>query len=179
MGVPKHILPMFGSATALAAWLQVPVPLPAAPVVLIMSRILKRDAADTAATMALKLGAVSTIWTMWALLVTWAPLKLALGVPLSGWHCLSVYAPVACLTLREDQHTVYAPLQRAVMLVFFDAPLVATAYALREACGLRLFAPFATIIDDDIVQASPVARSVSSLLPRWPTPAIQSTAVVK
>ena len=157
----RRVVPFLGASCAIAPFL--PAPLPAAPFVLLAQRMLQREPEDSRAARCLKVAVMSSTWVGWSTFVAWAPLYCAAGVPLGGWQCLACYAPLLAMAARPDRNEPYGPLSSAVMHVFFDAPLVAAGWACRAA-GVRLFAPFATVIDDDIVQGSlPFAADVPAL----------------
>jgi len=58
------------------------------------------------------------------------------------------------MQLRTDRNRDYPPVSRLCMHAFFDVPLVSTAYALREFANVRLLGPFASVMNEDIVQGS-------------------------
>lgn len=56
------------------------------------------------------------------------------------------------MEFRESRNTYYGPVGFVAMRFLFDTPLIISGMLLREVVGLRLFTPFASILDDDIVQ---------------------------
>ena len=65
-----------------------------------------------------------------------------------------VYAPSFIISNHVDRSVEYDPLSTIVMLFGFDLPLVLAGYMARELFGAHLFAPFADIFDETIVQGS-------------------------
>ena len=84
------------------------------------------------------------------------PLHLALQTPLvSSYHSLFIYTPFLIIGLRKDHNATYGPFTRLLFHPTFDAPLLLAGFILRETpLNLRLFGPFATILDANIVQGS-------------------------
>jgi atypical dual specificity phosphatase len=115
-----------------------------------------------------KLAVFSATWSTTALAVgalTTAPLTLAIGAPLlSPYHSLFIYLPFVIMGARADRNTTYGPITRLFFHSLFDFPLFVASYVLREGLGLRLFGPFASVLDDHIVQGSmPFPSDVKTL----------------
>mmetsp|Transcript_12627 Transcript_12627/g.29719 ORF Transcript_12627/g.29719 Transcript_12627/m.29719 type:complete len:323 (+) Transcript_12627:83-1051(+) len=92
-------------------------------------------------------------WALaWAFCLPWLSTQGTWG--LTGFHSLMVYAPSFIISNHVDRSVEYDPLSTIVMLFGFDLPLVLAGYMARELFGAHLFAPFADIFDETIVQGS-------------------------
>jgi hypothetical protein len=150
------------------------------PFVVLSFKTITRDEPDCSVlAKAVKVVVMTSCWCGVGAFIVWAPLKLAIGAPLTAFHLLAACAPrpdppqPACVGLevashvcpgryvpfiamasRPDATQPYGRVSSVLMHAFFDVPLVIAGYSLRELCGLRLFAPFATIVDDEVVIGS-------------------------
>ncbi|GMI01937.1 hypothetical protein TrVE_jg4657 [Triparma verrucosa] len=144
-------------------------PLPAASVFfLLMTKFIKRDELDNRATLLIKWTFSTFVWTYWATLFGYATFYCFGVKTLTPYHCLLSYAPLLTMEFRESRNTYYGPLGFILMRFLFDAPLITTGMILREVVGLRLFTPFASILDEDIVQGSmPFPSDVKTLVEKY------------
>jgi len=115
-----------------------------------------------------KLAVFSVLWcavcVAFGCLATLPGLLLLKFPIISSFHSLFIYTPFVIMSSRADRNTHYVGLQRIAFHVTFDIPLTMSAYFLREVFGLRLFTPFATILDEEIIQGSmPFPSDVKTL----------------
>lgn len=154
------ILPFVVSTGALAAS-GASLPVAAAPVLLLVHKFLKSDG-ESAAERALKVASLATVWVAWSSAAAYAALR-PFGARLTAYHALAVYAPLVVIAFKTDRDVPYRAATVALLRVLFDAPLVVCARLLR-AVGVRLFTPFASVVDDDVVQGTlPFAADVPVL----------------
>ena len=72
--------------------------------------------------------------------------------------------PLLIIAFKRDRNARYDRYKRFILRILFDAPLIITAISLRYLCGWHLFTPFASIIDDEVVQGTlPFACDVEEL----------------
>ncbi|GMH52533.1 hypothetical protein TL16_g06061 [Triparma laevis f. inornata] len=143
-------------------------PLPAFSVFfLLMIKFLKKDALDNKVTLFIKRTFTAFVWTYWATLFGYAVFYYFTKT-LTPYHCLVAYAPLIAMEFRESRNTYYGPVGFVAMRFLFDTPLIISGMLLREVVGLRLFTPFASILDDDIVQGSmPFPSDVKTLVEKY------------
>ena len=72
--------------------------------------------------------------------------------------------PLLIIAFKRDRNARYDGYKRFILRILFDAPLIITAISLSAPCGWHLFTPFASIIDDEVVQGTlPFACDVEEL----------------
>ena len=154
----------FVAATFLLASAGANVAVAGSPVLLLVHKFLKKSEGNSLAGRVVKVVALASAWVGWSVAVAAAPLALLFQVPVTPYHALAVYAPLLVIAFKRNREVPYPKPCTVLLRVLFDLPLVATGWALRR-CGVRLFTPFASIIDDDIVQgAMPFAPDVPELV---------------
>jgi len=137
-------------------------PAASAPVLLLVHKFLKADG-ESAAERLLKVAALTCTWVAFATLAAYAPLRLLLGIRLTSYHALAIYAPLLVIAFKVDRDVPYHWSKTLLLRTLFDAPLVTCAYMLRKV-GVRLFTPFASVVDGDIVQGTlPFAEDAAIL----------------
>ena len=152
----------FAAATTLLAS-RFNAPYPALPFLLLSWKLIPRAGVKSGTLpMLIKVATLASMHCAWSIVVTWAALKLV-DVPLSGWHCLSIYIPFFLIASRPDASVGFSPLASALMDLLFNGPLVAAAYTLRSI-NLRLFPPPTPIDDRIVVSSLPFAADVPELI---------------
>ena len=156
------ILP-FVTATAALARCGASLPVAASPVLLLVHKFLKASEGETLVERFAKVFALASIWVGWSVTVVNLPLACLGGGRVTSYHALSVYLPLLVIAFKRNRETKYRQPFRALLRLLFDLPLVACARLL-AAVGIRLFTPFASVIDDEIVQGTiPFAADVATL----------------
>lgn len=157
--------------TCLSAWCEFSIFLNFTPFTFLASKFVYTDpkVPTTRVAHVIKVLVLSVCWSTTSALCAYIPFKLAFGVPLTGYHALMGYTPLITMWTRPSRDHDYGWLGTGVMCLMFDLPLVVAGYFLREFCGgLRLFSPFATIFDDEIVQGSMPFPSDAATLAQEP-----------
>ena len=151
----SKLLPL-AAMTSVLALTPLPAVLSAAPFMVVAWRTARAIPEEPSYSRVVKALVVALFWVTPPVLTLYALLKVLLNVPFTGFHCLAAYAPVFLLIshISGDAEQPYGFAGQRIMQFFFDMPLTAAGFVLRELLGLRLFSPFASIIDDVIVQGS-------------------------
>ena len=166
------LLPFMGATTSLAL-LGVPFPFPMLPGWALGLRMVRPENGEGKLAWLFKVVFFNIVWSAVQIgVLAGVPLFL-LGVQrLTAIHYLAPYIPTLIIDLHIDRRAPvtnpnrgqYGTLAAFILRLFFDSPLIAMAFVLREVFGLRLFAPFAEVISDDIVQGScPMPSDVATL----------------
>ena len=135
----------------------------ASPVLVLLHRFLK-PAGEPFVERAVKLLALASVWAYWSASVVGLVLYCLFGLPITAYHALAVYVPLLIIAFKRDRNVRYDMYKRGILRVLFDAPLILTALGLRYVCGWHLITPFASIIDDEVVQGTlPFACDVAEL----------------
>jgi len=155
----------FVVATSGLAYAGAPLCGAAAPVLVLVHRFLKPEKDESFAERTFKLFVLATVWAYWNAILAGAALRAVARTPfLTAWHALAIYVPLLLIAFKRDRNAPYDLWKRVVLRLMFDFPLIATAGLLRYGAGLRLFTPFASIIDDEIVQGTlPFAADVAEM----------------
>ncbi len=153
----------FVAATAALARAGFPLYGAASPVLVLVHRFLKPDG-EPFVERTVKLLALASVWAYWSAGVAYLLLWMLFQLPLTSYHALAVYVPLLIIAFKRDRNARYDRYKRFILRILFDAPLIITAISLRYLCGWHLFTPFASIIDDEVVQGTlPFACDVEEL----------------
>jgi atypical dual specificity phosphatase len=153
----------FVAATAALARAGFPLYGAASPVLVLVHRFLKPDG-EPFVERTVKLLALASVWAYWSAGVAYLLLYVLFQLPLTSYHALAVYVPLLIIAFKRDRNARYDRYKRFILRILFDAPLIITAISLRYLCGWHLFTPFASIIDDEVVQGTlPFACDVEEL----------------
>ena len=153
----------FVAATAALARAGFPLYGAASPVLVLVHRFLKPDG-EPFVERTVKLLALASVWAYWSAGVAGLLLYVLFQLPITPYHALAVYVPLLIIAFKRDRNARYDRYKRFILRVLFDAPLIITAGTLRYLCGWHLFTPFASIIDDEVVQGTlPFACDVEEL----------------
>ena len=153
----------FVAATAALARAGFPLYGAASPVLVLVHRFLKPDG-EPFVERTVKLLALASVWAYWSAGVAGLLLYVLFQLPITAYHALAVYVPLLIIAFKRDRNARYDRYKRFILRVLFDAPLIITAISLRYLCGWHLFTPFASIIDDEVVQGTlPFACDVEEL----------------
>ena len=153
----------FVAATAALARAGFPLYGAASPVLVLVHRFLKPDG-EPFVERTVKLLALASVWAYWSAGVAGLLLYVLFQLPITAYHALAVYVPLLIIAFKRDRNARYDRYKRFILRILFDAPLIITAGTLRYLCGWHLFTPFASIIDDEVVQGTlPFACDVEEL----------------
>jgi len=143
------------SMTAALAYMDAPQPAPLMPFWLLTTRIIHTQKGESKLTYLLKIAVLNAVWQTITVGSSWAILKAALKLPFTPYHCISPFLVALTLQMQTARHGAPYPFYfTPIIRYWFDVPLVVVGYILREAFGVRLFCPFASVIDDELVQGS-------------------------
>mmetsp|Transcript_61139 Transcript_61139/g.167571 ORF Transcript_61139/g.167571 Transcript_61139/m.167571 type:complete len:324 (+) Transcript_61139:106-1077(+) len=141
--------------TACLAYFGAPMPLPTIPFWILTTRIIHSQKGESKLTYGVKIVVLNAVWQSITVCSTYLILKATLNAPLTSYHCISPYMVALTLQMQTTRHGAPYPWYfTPILRYWFDLPLVTVGYILREVFGIRLFCPFASVIDDEIVQGS-------------------------
>jgi hypothetical protein len=139
--------------TAVLACVGAPFLASALPFFIVSKRMVRVEPGESAATYWAKYATMHVFYAGFLMLGAFVVLLPAIGPQFTGFHALALYLPSYTIAFH-DRSQQYDWIRTIIMRCFFDAPLVAAGYVSRELFGAHLFAPFASILDDAIVQGS-------------------------
>jgi len=141
------------AVTATLACLGAPTLASALPFFFVSRKMVRDEPGEGAAAYFAKFATMHFFYAGFLMLGAFLVLLPIAGPRITGFHFLALYLPSYTIALH-DRSKQYGWIGTFIVQVFFDVPLVAAGYISRELFGAHLFAPFATIFDDTIVQGS-------------------------
>jgi len=129
-------------------------PLPAVfPFILLMRKAIKTEKSESPFTSLFKQTFTAIVWCWNATFFSYFAL-FPLFPALTPFHSLAASLPMMVIESRSSRNDYYGYFGFFAVRLGFDFPLVFSALVLKEVFDMRLMSPFASIINDDIVQGS-------------------------